>query len=66
MKLCVSTLIPSEEGGQYLLSKQCPRGWWMPFGDVLKSELIKTAAERVASEVSILLTMKKSCVEIIK
>ena len=53
MKICVSTLIPGEEGEQYLLSKSPDQDWRLPFGEVKKDESIKTAAERVATEVRV-------------
>ena len=50
--IVVSVLIPGEDSKKYLLAKYGDRGWWLPYGKVHKHELIKVAAQRVATEVS--------------
>ncbi len=50
----VSVLIPGEDSKKYLLAKYGDRGWWLPYGKVHKHEAIKTAAQRVAAEVSVI------------
>ena len=49
----VSVLIPGEDTDKFLLKCFKDRGWWLPFGKVGRTENIKTAAQRVASEVSV-------------
>ena len=46
----VSVLIPGEDSNFFLLKLYDQRGWWLPHDEVKKSETIKVAAQRVASE----------------
>lgn len=53
MKIVISVLIPGEDTNEYLLSFATDRGWWLPFGNVKDQESIRSAAERIATEVSV-------------
>ena len=48
----VSVLIPGDESEKFLLTNYGEKGWFLPFGNVDKSETVKVAACRIAAEVS--------------
>lgn len=48
----VSVLIPGDDSDKFLLTNYGEKGWFLPFGNVDKSETVKIAACRIASEVN--------------
>ena len=61
MAITVAVLVPADDGDSYLLTLVEGRGWWMPFGTVGADQSIKSAAQRVATAVCVLIFALFTC-----